>query len=344
MARPLRRAALALAMLSALAVAAPASADTESELDAAKARVADVRARLASVTAEWQATETRLAETQAAVDQARARIAELEARLDQISLRLDRRVRAIYIAGGNGTLGVLLDSATFTDFADRLQFATNIAQGDEDLATEVAVQSEQLDRERARFVKEAKAQAEAAQALEGQKASIGGILEEAQALYDELYQEFKEEQQRQAIGLPAPTAGGGPFPAGGSGAISICPVQGPVSFVDSFGWPRPGGRTHQGIDMISPYGTPIVATHAGNAVRAPNTLGGNAVILYHEGSSDWTYYAHMSSYGAEGAVSAGTVIGYVGATGDTSVNHLHFEYHPGGGSAINPYGMLLAVC
>jgi murein DD-endopeptidase MepM/ murein hydrolase activator NlpD len=43
-------------------------------------------------------------------------------------------------------------------------------------------------------------------------------------------------------------------------------------------------------------------------------------------------------------VGAGTVIGYVGSTGDTNVNHLHFEYHPGGGSAIDPYGMLLAVC
>jgi murein DD-endopeptidase MepM/ murein hydrolase activator NlpD len=148
---------------------------------------------------------------------------------------------------------------------------------------------------------------------------------------------------QQQIGLP-PTGGGGSFPPTSSGAISICPVQGLVSFVDSFGWPRPGGRTHQGIDMISPYGTPIVAVHSGNAVQAPNALGGNAVILYHDGSSDWTYYAHMSSYGSSGHVGAGQVIGYVGATGDTSVNHLHFEYHPGGGSAIDPYQMLLAVC
>jgi murein DD-endopeptidase MepM/ murein hydrolase activator NlpD len=336
--------ALCLALLAALALALPARADTESEMEAAKARVADVRARLASVTEQWQETETELAQTQAAVGQARARIAELEARLQHIRVRLDRRVRAMYIGGGTETIGALLGSATFTDFADRLQFATNIAQGDEDLATEVAVQSEQLTRERARYIAQAERQAKAAAALEDQKASIGAILQEAQDLYAELEQEFEDEQARKALQLPAQSGPGGSFPVGGSGAISICPVQGPVSFVDSFGWPRPGGRTHQGIDMIAPYGTPVVATHAGNAVRAPNSLGGNAVILYHSGSSDWTYYAHFSSYGASGQVGAGTVIGYVGATGDTNVNHLHFEYHPGGGAAIDPYGMLLAVC
>jgi len=332
--------------VAALALALPARADTESEMEAAKARVADVRARLAAVTEQWQATETELAQTQAAVAQARARIVELEARLGRIKARLDRRVRAIYIGGGTETLGALLGSATFTDFADRLQFATNIAQGDEDLATEVAVRSEQLTRERARYAAQAERQAAAAAALEDQKASIGSLLQEAQDLYDELYEKFKDEQARQELQLPSQggTGPGGSYPVGGSGAVSICPVQGAVSFVDSFGWPRPGGRSHQGIDMISPYGTPVVATHAGNAVPAPNTLGGNAVILYHSGSSDWTYYAHFSSYGAAGQVGAGTVIGYVGSTGDTSVNHLHFEYHPGGGSAIDPYGMLLAVC
>ena len=96
--------------------------------------------------------------------------------------------------------------------------------------------------------------------------------------------------------------------------------------------------------MISPYGTPIVAVHSGNAVQSPNDLGGNAVLVYHDGGSDFTYYAHMSSYGSSGHVGAGQVIGYVGSTGDTSVNHLHFEYHPGGGGAIDPYQTLLAVC
>lgn len=134
---------------------------------------------------------------------------------------------------------------------------------------------------------------------------------------------------------PAPVVGGGGW---------FCPVAGPNAFGDTWGDPRSGGRRHEGVDMMSPFGTPEVAVVAGTVQMKQNELGGNAVWLSGSDGNKY-YYAHLSSYeGGSRAVSAGEVIGYVGATGNTSANHLHFEIHPGGGAAVNPYPTVRRYC
>jgi len=323
--------------------AVPANADTKGDLDVARQELQAKQAELDTLTLQWQQTETKYAQAQDAVREAEAEIGALQAQLARLQRRLDAQVRAVYISGGNAAIGALLGSSSFQDFADRLHFATSIVQGDEDLAVSVAVQSERLRRTRARLQQEAQTQAQAAAQLQTQRVALDSNVNALQSTVNDLYRKYQSQLQQAQLGLPA-SGSGGSVPVSGSGDIQTCPVHGAVSFVDSFGWPRPGGRIHEGIDMLAAYGTPIVAVHDGTAVRAPNALGGNAVILYHDGGSTFTYYAHMSSYGAEGHVTAGTVIGYVGSTGDTNVNHCHFEYHPGGGAAVDPYQLLLAVC
>ncbi|MFL5798077.1 MAG: murein hydrolase activator EnvC family protein [Actinomycetota bacterium] len=127
--------------------------------------------------------------------------------------------------------------------------------------------------------------------------------------------------------------------------LDVCPVDGPYFVVDTFGAPRPGGRTHEGVDLQTARGTPILAALPGVAQRVPNTLGGNAVIV-DSGGGTYTYYAHLSAYGASGAVAAGEIIGYAGASGDARglIPHLHFELHPGGGDAVDAFPDLQAVC
>jgi len=125
---------------------------------------------------------------------------------------------------------------------------------------------------------------------------------------------------------------------------SVFPVLGPCWFTDTWQAPRSGGRHHEGVDIIAKSGTPIYAVTNGTITRVfldhPGSLGGNAVRLT---ALDGTYfhYAHLSAF-ADGAalgatVVAGQIIGYVGSTGSSSSPHLHFEYHPGGGAASNPY-------
>ena len=96
--------------------------------------------------------------------------------------------------------------------------------------------------------------------------------------------------------------------------------------------------------MISAFGTPLVAVVAGSVTMKTNTLGGNVVWLSGSDGNRY-YYAHLSSWeGGARAVEAGEVIGYVGATGNAGVNHLHFEIHPGGGAAVNPYSTVRQYC
>ncbi|HEX6569169.1 MAG TPA: M23 family metallopeptidase, partial [Acidimicrobiales bacterium] len=125
-----------------------------------------------------------------------------------------------------------------------------------------------------------------------------------------------------------------------------CPVAGAVSFVDSWGDSRSGGRGHKGTDMMADYGTPTVAPVSGTVEHSSSSLGGLTWTLHGDDGS--TYYGmHLSGFENDGTgwVAAGTVIGYVGDSGNAAgTPHLHFEYHPGGGSAANPYSLVAGAC
>ena len=323
-------------MLGAAALTAIPAWAQESKLDAARDRLESARSELTRVTGLWQATESRLARAQDAAADARAEIEGLEAQLEGIRRSLNDRVAAAFMSGGSFSIGALLTSDSIQDAADRLQYTQSVVQGDADLATRVAVTAEELRRQEIRLRSAARQESQAAADLESQREQIVAKVQQLDDVVQELEAELEAADERQ-LSL------GGEVSITGTGAIQTCPVAGNNSFVDSFGWPRPGGRTHQGIDLIAAPGTPVVAVAPGNAREASSVLGGLGVVVEH-GSGDWTFYAHLSSFGTMGHVSAGTVIGYVGATGNTGVNHLHFEYHPNGGAAVNPYSALLAVC
>jgi peptidoglycan hydrolase-like protein with peptidoglycan-binding domain len=103
------------------------------------------------------------------------------------------------------------------------------------------------------------------------------------------------------------------------------PVAGPIG--DGFGAPR-DGYTHTGVDFPVPYGRPVGAAGVGTTIFAGYNSGGygNLVVIQHRlGFTSW--YAHLSSITAwvGEPVVGGTLIGYVGSTGNSTGPHLHFE-------------------
>ncbi len=143
--------------------------------------------------------------------------------------------------------------------------------------------------------------------------------------------------------------GGGNNPTGvdtGSGYVDaiVCPMPG-GAYGDTWGAPRSGGRRHEGVDIIAPRGLPIYAVTSGVVTFKFNRLGGNAVSLAGDNGNRY-YYAHLDSYvGGSRRVFQGELIGYNGDTGNArfSTPHLHFQVHPGGGRAVNPYPSVRAA-
>jgi peptidoglycan LD-endopeptidase LytH len=136
--------------------------------------------------------------------------------------------------------------------------------------------------------------------------------------------------------VPAPAAATGDW---------VCPVQGPRAFSNDYGAPRGGGRSHMGNDILAPKGTPVVANVSGVVTQRDGAVSGLAYFLAGDDGNRY-FGAHLDSFGASGRVSAGTVIGKVGNTGDAAGGppHLHFEIHPGGSGYTNPYPTLTKYC
>jgi peptidoglycan hydrolase-like protein with peptidoglycan-binding domain len=137
------------------------------------------------------------------------------------------------------------------------------------------------------------------------------------------------------------------FESLGLPTLQVFPMQGGCGFTDTWHAPRSGGRLHEGVDIIGAKGLAIYATNDGviSRMSTGGALGGNAIYVKIPNGT-YFYYAHLDSFApgmAAGVpVKAGQIIGYNGSTG-TTTPHLHFEVHPFGGPAVNPYQFVKAV-
>lgn len=354
-------AALALAcllVLSPAAGAAPSIAGKRSEIAELGRQVAELDVQAGAAAAAHNSAIDRLevARRTLLITRGELRIARRDLRRSRAVLA--QRLVDLYVAGRPTFIQVLLTSGSVGEAYEASEVLDQAARGDAGVLEAVRDRGERLA-----VLEERQVAAEAARereeaAARDRQATLSALLSRRRALLADARADLKrlieEERERRArlAALEAArraTLNSLPYASAGSavGAVPrgsyVFPVAGPARFSDDWLAPRPGGRSHEGIDIFAAAGTPVVAVADGSLYNVGyNGLGGWRLWL-RDGNGTTYYFAHLTSYAPaarEGAsVSGGTVVGYVGNSGDAqgASPHLHFEIHPGGGGPVPPY-------
>ena len=314
----------------------------------------DLRTRLDELQNELDETTARLEDLRTERDVVAERIGEIELEVDRLDDRKDglvekaeERADFLYRQGTAGMLEALVTAEDFGDLLVRADLAARVSDQNNEVFYRLARDEEELTALNEELEERQETLTETTQDLESVSAEL---LDRFEAVGDE-YRELKEklaEERREAAAEAqtspsgSPSGPTGPPPIGGNGMF--CPVNGPVSFIDSWGAPRVG-HTHVGVDMMADYGTPLVAITSGTVSSGSSSTGGISIYLSGDDGNSYWYLHNQENIVTGGHVSAGQLIARVGDTGNaTGIPHVHFEYHPGGGGPVNPYPLVASLC
>ena len=304
-------------------------------------------------------------------------ITQLEEQEDQQYEEFYAQTRWMEENGGTSFISIIFQASSFSELLDYLMLVTDIMNYNDRIITQLEETQSQLAQARDDLQATRDGQAATQAKLESAKAdltsqkadadqyyqellnseeSYNGEVAQLQAEEDQIQADLKEAQKKYdeqlAAQKPKPTP-----PSSTGGGSSSNPVVDPSG---NWYWPLPGyyyissvfgGRyhpitgvweTHTGTDIPAPGGTPIQCAKDGIVTTSQyNPSYGNYCIIYH-GNGYATLYAHMRalpSVKVGESVTAGQVIGYVGTTGSSTGNHLHFELRINGqrASALDLY-------
>ena len=334
-------AVLALAVGTLVASASPASAgDPVKDRKAAQQRANAAAARFAKASSDLARVERQLAQLEAKSQATQQKVDGLQQQVRSVAVNA-------YIRGSDPGAGLVIGT-DINQAARNQALARFVTLGDTDAIDAYRAAREDLDASQSAVASQLSGRRDAVAKLRKQKAAAYAELQKLAAA-EKAYLAKLEAQRKAAAARRGRTVSRSSSTVGRVvGVIAsgnwVCPVQGPRAFSNDWGQPRSGGRRHQGNDILAPRGTPVVANVGGSVQQHRSSLGGLSYYLH--GDDGNTYYgAHLSGYATSGRVSAGTVIGYVGDTGNArGTPHLHFEIHIGGGAAVNPYATLRANC
>jgi murein DD-endopeptidase MepM/ murein hydrolase activator NlpD len=360
-----------LLLVAALALAAPVAALAQGGVRASRAEVqrlegqlAVLDARVGALAAEHNLAIDRLEEVTARLGRARRELAETRRAAEEANVVLTERLRSIYARGEVSDLEILLASGSVTELADVRALLDRIAERDARAVTTLRRARDRAAALRAQLTEDRAAAAQRAAELAARQQELATAVRRRQELLRGARRELRaaiaaeRERRRREAALAAArkaraTSGLPYVPSAAETAVlpggtrHVFPIRGGARYTDDWLYPRPGGRVHQGIDLFATEGTPIIAVADGTLFRVGyNGLGGWRFWLRDAAGVQY-YHAHLSAFAPaarEGAVvRQGTVLGYVGTSGDArgTPPHLHFEIHAGAGP-VRPFPIVSA--
>jgi murein DD-endopeptidase MepM/ murein hydrolase activator NlpD len=355
----------ALNQASRAVIAAAASlADAQAKLPAARQILATASALETQATATYATASTELAAAKAAFTEIQAKVTSKEAEISQLQIKVDQFARSVYQQGPTSQWEIILESESPSDLTVRLQSIKAVSSSTAASLDELVIAKDQLaiDAAAAETVRlemqriadiaaqaliDAEAAADRAAAakaevdrLVNQESAALKVAEDDKKRVQAEYNELRAEQIR--IAALAKKAGTqGPVDPQATGPLSW-PLSG-YAAGGGVGWrvhPVYKYRScHTGVDSGAPGGTPIRAAASGVVLSTSVSRAYGNLTLIDHGGGVVTMYAHQSRFGVSPgqAVANQEVIGYVGTTGFSTGNHLHFEVHLNG-VPYNPMG------
>ena len=321
-------------------------AEAEAEQAAAQQKRQLLTEQLNAINAEIDNINAQISYYDGEIAQKEEERKEAEAREAEQYELFCQRVRMMEEQGTVSYWSILFNAEDFSDLLDRIADVDAVMAYDNEVMDQLIATREELERLQA-DLESARAEEQAAkEQQEAKKAEQQAKVAEAQALVDQInadvaevnrqldeesaaaseiqaeiakkQKQLEEERKQNNIVISSETG-------------YLWPLPGYYRLSSQFGYrihPITGvAHSHTGIDIPASGGTPILAAKSGQVVTSAYHYSyGNYVVIDH-GNGNSTLYAHMSSRAvSEGQmVTQGQVIGYVGTTGSSTGNHLHFE-------------------
>jgi murein DD-endopeptidase MepM/ murein hydrolase activator NlpD len=395
------RLSIGLLLAACLLVVSPVASGQESASDrkqivdgrisALEKKIQSAREQEGVLTSQIEVVSDKINALQNDVDAASARLGQLEAvlalhqrRLERLNelytlqtrkliflqrqhreavARLSKRLVEIYTSERTSSLAVMLESGSFSDMLDGLEFINTIGRQDQKVAHEVESAKLQMQETRnatrktrrqvaeitsavaartaeQRAVRDRLAwdQRELATARRDKRNTLSEVREDKEAAIGHMRDLQAESATLAAKIRSAQSTAVVPGPTGAPSAAGfIWPVHGVLTSGFGYRW----GRMHEGIDLAVSSGTPVVAAASGTVIVAGWMGGyGNLVVVDHGGGVS-TAYGHNTivTVGVGQHVAQGQLISYSGSTGHSTGPHVHFEVRING-SPVDPMGYL----